>query len=291
MSGPLAPSFEAGAAAVAEHLRAIMVTVRTPAGGGSGTVWARDGLVVTNNHVVQGDGAEVVTHDGKRLAGRLAARDPSRDLATLRVDAVFGETAVARDTESLRVGEIVFAMGNPWGERGVLTRGIVVARGPATVENEVPIEEAIRADVRLAPGNSGGPLADSAGRVAGINSMIAGGMAIAVPSNAVIDFVEGKGAGFLGISGRAVPLPPAIAASYRAGDATGLLVTEVMEGSPASEAGLMPGDVVLQLDGAPAGLGGISRGLRAMRPGRPVHIHLLRGFERREADVNPVARV
>ena len=291
MSGPERVTFEADAAAVADRLRAIMVAVRADAGGASGTIWGRDGLVVTNSHVVQSGHAEVVTYDGKRLAARLVARDPSRDLATLRVDAVFEETAVARDTASLRVGELVFAMGNPWGEPGVLTRGIVIARGPATVENEVPLDEAIRADVRLAPGNSGGPLADAAGRVAGINSMIAGGMAIAVPADAVVDFVEGKGAGFLGISGRAVPLPPAIAASYPAADATGLLVTEVVDGSPASAAGLMPGDVVLKLDGAPAGLRGISRRLRAMRPGQPVHVHLLRGFERCETDVNPVARV
>ena len=214
MSARIESVFDADAAGVAERLRTILVAVHTPAGGGSGTIWGRDGLVVTNSHVVPSDRAEVVTHDGSRLAARLVARDPSRDLALLRVDARFEATAEARDTKSLRVGELVFAMGNPWGEPGVLTRGIVVAKGPATVENDVPLDEAIRADVRLAPGNSGGPLADAAGRVAGISSMIAGGMAIAVPADAVVDFVEGKGAGFLGISGRGVPLPPVIAASY-----------------------------------------------------------------------------
>jgi serine protease Do len=283
--------FAAESAALAAHLRAIMVAVRSPSGGGSGTIWGRDGLVLTNSHVVPGQEAEVVTHDGRNLSARLVARDPARDLASLRVAAEFDEVARPRETATLRVGELVFAMGNPWGVPGVLTRGIVIAKGPATVENEVPLEEAIRADVRLAPGNSGGPLADAAGRVAGINAMIAGGMAVAVPADAVAGFVEGKGVGFLGISGRAVPLPPAIAASYPVADATGLLVTQVADGSPASAAGLLPGDVLLKLDDAPAGLGGISRRLRSMRPGQPVRIELLRGAERREAHASPVARV
>jgi serine protease Do len=290
MSGA-APGYAAESATLAAHLRAIMVAVRSPSGGGSGTVWGGDGLIVTNSHVVPGRDAEVVTHDGRHLSARLVARDPARDLASLRVAAEFDEAARPRDTSTLRVGELVFAMGNPWGVPGVLTRGIVIAKGPATVENEVPLEEAIRADVTLAPGNSGGPLADAAGRVAGINAMIAGGMAIAVPADAVVDFVDGKGVGFLGISGKAVPLPAAIAASYAGGDPTGLLITEVADGSPASAAGLIPGDVLLKLDDEAAGLRGISRQLRSMRPGRPVRIELLRGHERRAAEASPVARV
>src|SRR5579884_3429054 len=134
-------------------------------------------------------------------------------------------------------------------------RSAIRGVGGAAVEGQVPLPEAIRADVRLAPGNSGGPLADAEGRVIGINAMIAGGMAVAVPSNTASRFAAGDapGQGFLGIAAVPVPLPPAIAASYGAPDGFGLLLTDIAGDSPAARAGLLPGDLLFGLDDARGG--------------------------------------
>ncbi|HXU24100.1 MAG TPA: trypsin-like peptidase domain-containing protein [Tepidiformaceae bacterium] len=178
---------------LATRLRASLVAVRSHAGGGAGTAWRSDGLIVTNNHVVPGDEAEVLLPDGRALPARIVARDPGHDLAALRVEAVLTPVAVG-DSSKLRAGEMVFAIGNPWGIRGSVTAGIVFGVGPA-MEDAVPVANVIRADIQLAPGNSGGPLADSRGRVVGINSMVAGGMGVAIPSNTIADFVASYLAG------------------------------------------------------------------------------------------------
>jgi len=172
---------------LATTLRTSLVAIRSHAGGGAGTAWRSDGLIVTNNHVVPGDEAEVLLPDGRALPGRVVARDPDHDLAAVMVEATLTPVSVA-DSSRLRAGEMVFAIGNPWGLRGSVTAGIVFGVGPA-MEDSVPMRQVIRADIQLAPGNSGGPLADARGRVVGINSMIAGGMGVAVPSNTIIEFI------------------------------------------------------------------------------------------------------
>jgi serine protease Do len=186
--GPgVADSVAAATGDLAATLRASLVAIRSDAGGGAGTAWRSDGLIITNNHVVPGDAAEVLLPDGRALPGRVVARDPGHDLAAVRVEASLTPVAVA-DSTRLRAGEMVFAIGNPWGIRGSVTAGIVFGVGPA-IEDSVPVAKVIRADIRLAPGNSGGPLADSRGRVVGINSMVAGGMGVAIPSNTVTEFL------------------------------------------------------------------------------------------------------
>lgn len=286
--GGQASRFAADWERLAGQLRAILVTVRSPAGGGSGTAWRRDGIVVTNSHVVPGGHATVRTADGRDYRAALAARDAEADIAVLRVDASFADVAVPRDGERVRVGELAFAIGNPWGQEGVLTRGIVVGRGPGGIENAVPLADAIRADVRLAPGNSGGPLADAAGRVIGVNTMITGGMAVAVPADLVDAVVDGRRAQ-LGITGRAIPLPPSIAAAYGAHDGRGLLLTDVGADSSAGRAGLRPGDVVLRVDGIDGGFAAIARRLRGLRSGRPARFDVLREARTFVAEVVPAA--
>ena len=172
---------------LAATLHASLVAIRSHSGGGAGTAWRGDGLIITNNHVVPGDEAEVLLPDGRALPGRVVARDPDHDLAAVMVEATLTPVSVA-DSSRLRAGEMVFAIGNPWGLRGSVTAGIVFGVGPA-MEDSVPMRQVIRADIQLAPGNSGGPLADARGRVVGINSMIAGGMGVAVPSNTIIEFI------------------------------------------------------------------------------------------------------
>ncbi len=292
MNASPANSIDAAASKLAGELRSILVTVKTGEGGGSGTAWAANGLIVTNAHVTPGEAAEVVLADGREFTARVTQRDADVDLALLQIDAIIANVALPGDSGALRVGELLFAIGNPWGLPGVLTRGVLSGRGPSSVENSVPLEDALRADLRLAPGNSGGPLADARGRVVGINSMIAGGMAIAVPVNTVQSFIAAGllPRAFIGITGRAVPLPPAIAASFAQTDGYGLMVTNVEPGSPASSAGLIPGDVLLAFDGDAGGLPAIGRRLNRLRAGQPVQMKLLRGFEMRDVRVDPAIR-
>jgi serine protease Do len=279
--------------AVVERLQRGMVAVRSPRGGGSGTIWSTDGLIVTNNHVLGDDRAEVVTWDDRAYPATLVARDPEHDLATLRVNASGLPALEVADSSAVRVGQIALAVGNPWGQRGAVTAGIIFSTGGVAAENGTPLPEAIRADVRLAPGNSGGPLADAEGRVIGINSMIAGGMAVAVPSNTAARFVAGEmpGQGFIGIFAQPVPLPPAIAAAAGLPEAAGLLLTGIEPGSPADRAGLIPGDVLVGFDDTPGGLQSMAGRLRRMRPGAKMRMNLLRGSGRTSIDVIPVARI
>ena len=193
------PSLAGDLAAAAERLRAVTVAVHAGAptrrgpqasGAGSGVVWRRDGLVVTNAHVARTEHAVVTLPDGRRVAATTVARDPARDLALLRPDAdlPFGTLtpAAAGDPSRLRPGEVVLAFGHPLGHANALAAGVVHAAGDAGPPPWLrargggrPVR-IIQADVRLLPGNSGGPLADAAGRVVGINAMVVGGLGVAV---------------------------------------------------------------------------------------------------------------
>ena len=173
-----------GFAQLAERLQASTVRVADGRrGAGSGVVWSMDGLIVTNAHVARGRVATVTFHDGRSAGARVIARDPERDLAALKLENAIAfalPVAGVRDSGTLRVGELVFAVGNPLGLVGAMTAGIVQRLS----------DRFVIADVRLEPGNSGGPLADAQGRVVGVNSMVARGLALAVPSVAVTDFLR-----------------------------------------------------------------------------------------------------
>ena len=206
----------ASAARVAEQLAAVTVGVRAPRerGGGSGIVWRGDGTVVTNAHVAREAHATVETADGLTLDARVVRRDDARDLAELRVDAPGLRAATIGDSEALRPGQLVLALGHPLGVPGALSLGVVHAAAGRPTSMPGDRRRWVQADIRLAPGNSGGPLADAEGRVIGINSMIAWGMAIAVPSTIAARFASGEAPGqaFLGIAVVPAPVPPAIAA-------------------------------------------------------------------------------
>jgi serine protease Do len=179
-------------ATVVGGLREITVEVRTTAdAGGAGVIWSADGLIVTSAHVILGSrglrGApHVVLSDRRRLPAELVQCDRELDLALLRIDAHGLPAAVVGDLDHLRPGALVLAVGHPFGLAGAAVMGVVHA-APARARRGGP--GWIQADMRLAPGNSGGPLADAQGRVIGINAMIAGGLALAVPSPTVQDFV------------------------------------------------------------------------------------------------------
>jgi serine protease Do len=177
---PAAPHLER----IADALRQVTVEIHGAHGSGAGILWAPD-LVVTNAHVVRGAPARVGLADDRRLDAELVALDRRADLAVLRIARSGLAPAVLGDSDTLRVGALVVALGHPLGVRRTLTAGVVHALGPAGRDGR----RWIHADVRLAPGNSGGPLADTAGRVVGVNTLIAGGLALAIPVNEVRRFV------------------------------------------------------------------------------------------------------
>jgi serine protease Do len=176
--------------AVAEALRRITVEITGDGGAlGSGVLWHR-GLLVTNAHVVHATRVAVRLVDGVRVEARLLARDRDADLAVLRIPGSGLPAVTLAGPAAARVGSLVLAVGHPFGVRGALTAGIIHAIAPI-VPGGPPW---IQADVRLAPGNSGGPLADGGGAVVGINAMVTGGLALAVPIARVVDFVRAVGA-------------------------------------------------------------------------------------------------
>jgi serine protease Do len=184
------------------------------------------------------------------LEAAVVRRDADRDLAALQVPGVELTAAAVGDSRLVRPGELVVAMGNPWGLVGALATG-VVHTAPPNENGTRPARSRrwharwLKADVRLAPGNSGGPLADARGQVVGINSMIVSGLAYAVPSAVVARFVAGDARARLGVSLR----PVAVVVGQQ--PAVGLLVLEVRAGGAADRAGLLIGDVLLRADDAP----------------------------------------
>lgn len=225
--------------ALADRLRQSTVQVRAgQSGGGSGVIWSPDGLIVTNAHVARGKRLAVELADGTVLRARLADRDDGRDVAALRVDATGLPAATIGDSDRLRPGHLAFAVGNPFGVIGAVTSGIVFAAGSSGGRGV----RWIQADVRIAPGNSGGPLADARGHVVGINSMIYGGLAIAVPSNTIVRFLRGTSA-----RPRLGVVVEPVALRNGSSQTLGLLVFEIGADSDAERAGVLPGDIIVRI--------------------------------------------
>ena len=172
-------------APIADHLREVTVEVSTGAGGGAGVLWAPD-LIVTNAHVARAPRVRVGLADDRHLEGQLVAADRRADLALLRIPRTQVALASLADSDTVCVGALVVALGHPLGLRRTLTAGVVHALGPVSPGGR----HWIHADLRLAPGNSGGPLADTAGYIIGINTMITGSLALAIPINDVRRFVS-----------------------------------------------------------------------------------------------------
>ncbi|MDT4933079.1 MAG: hypothetical protein QOK11_971 [Pseudonocardiales bacterium] len=236
--------------------------VRTPRGDGAGSasVLTADGFLLTSAHVVEGGTVtEASFTDGREVRADVIGSDPLSDLAVLRARDEVPPPVTLGDASRLRVGQLVVALGNPLGFGGSVTAGIVSALGRSlpTRAGRV-VDEVIQTDATLNPGNSGGALADSAGRVVGVNTAVAGiGVGLAVPINnttrQIITTLMTQGRvrrAWLGIAGAQVPLPPSLASKL--GRRTGLRVAQVMSGSPAASAGLRVGDIVLAVDGQDA---------------------------------------
>ncbi len=235
---------------------------RTPGGisdesVGSGVIVEADGVIVTNYHVVaRADRITVALADGRAFPARLVGADAGTDLAVLKIEADGLPAAAWGDSEGLEVGEMVWAIGNPFGLDRTLTYGILSAKGRRGVAGD-PFQEFLQTDAAINPGNSGGPLIDVNGRVVGITTAIAGrdsqGIGFAIPSNTarqVVDAIERLGhveRGYLGLALRGTT-----------DGSPGVLVMATEQSGPGDEAGIQPGDVIVGYDGqdvsAPAGL-------------------------------------
>jgi serine protease Do len=261
-------------AMIAERLRHLTVQVQGgQPGGGAGVIWRSTGVIITNAHVAHAPSATVTLADGRIFEATVSARDPQRDLAALTLPASDLPSAPIGDSSALRVGELAFAVGNPRGIVGALTTGIIHALGPADGGYS---QRWIQADIHLAPGNSGGPLADAQGRIIGINSMVAGGIAFAVPSNAVERFLyEDAKAPTLGVTFRSVSMP------LEGKRIFGLLVLGVAVEGSAEAAGIAIGDVLIGSGGQLFGNAQeLNQALRHAGAGGRCPIDLIRGGQR-----------
>ena len=234
----------AGFGEIAEQLRRSTVLIEAGGrGSGSGVIWSNHGTIVTNAHVARGSEVGVQLWDGRQFQATVTQRDPRRDLAALRIEAHSLPAAWPADSSQLRPGELAIAIGNPLGFVGALATGVVQAVGPL---RGLGGQTWVQASVRLAPGNSGGPLADARGQVIGINTMVAGRLALAIPSNEVRGFLAaGPRSAWLGVTVHPVPLPRGNAHMF------GLLVLEVDAGGPAAQASLLTGDILLGTEEKP----------------------------------------
>lgn len=263
-------------------------------GLGSGVVIDRGGLVVTNHHVIaRGDRLVVRLHDGREVEAELVGSDEATDLAVLRISASDLVPASFGDSDELRVGEWVLAVGSPFGFDYTVTAGIVSAKGRTNVGNEQnPYQEYIQTDAAINPGNSGGPLINLDGEVIGINSAIisrigqSAGLGFAIPSvmvQSVVDSIVRSGRvqrGYLGIMME--ELTPERRRELGLAPGTGVVIERVVEGGPAARAGIEPGDVILRIDGrvVEGGLNRLRNLIALTPPGAEVSIELLRDGSR-----------
>jgi S1-C subfamily serine protease len=276
---------------------------RPAQGSGSGVVVSPDGLVLTNNHVI--DGAQSITlaqGDGQHFGARLIGRDPDTDIAVLRAETTerlrFAKLA---DSKKLRPGQIAIAIGNPLGFQSTVTAGIISAVGRSLrAENGRLIDDVIQTDAALNPGNSGGPLVNSRGHVIGINTatiMGAQGLCFAVASNTaeyVLTQILSHGRvrrGVLGIVAEHVVLPQRIRHALGLSQAGAIGIRSVQASGPAESAGIKAGDIMIALDGvAIAGVDDVSRVLDAKHINQKAIVTILRAGEKLEFAIVPEER-
>ena len=294
--------------AVAEQLGPSVASLRVmrrvrggqvPSGDGSAVALTPDGFLLTNAHVVgrSASGGRATFPDGHEAAFEVVGRDPLSDLAVLRAAGDSLVPATLGDAERLRVGQLVVAIGNPHGLGGSVTAGVVSALGRSLPTRSRRagrmIDNVIQTDAALNPGNSGGALADSRGRVVGINTAVAGvGLGLAVPINDATQRVVGQlmrdgrvRRAYIGVAGGPRPVPPQARAA--AGSATCVEVVEIVDGSPAGRAGLRPEDLILAVNEQAitsvedlqrllgADLIGVAVTMRVLRAGRTVDVELV----------------
>jgi S1-C subfamily serine protease len=293
----LLDSYSKTIAAVANRVAPSVVNIRVLSGaqgqgGGSGFIIARDGFILTNSHVVRGARElEVALHDGRIFRAQVIGTDPETDLAVIRINAPNVQHARLADSSRIRVGQIAVAVGSPYGFQQTVTAGIVSALGRSMrAESGRLMDDIIQTDAALNPGNSGGPLLNSAGEVIGVNTAVilpAQGICFAIASNTA-QFVAGwlikEGRirrSSIGVAGQNVTLHPRVVRFHKLPNERGVLVVEVEPGSPAAVAGLRQGDTIVGFKGQPiTSIDDLHKRLVAREIGIASPVMFLRGTEK-----------
>ena len=268
-------------------------------GSGSGFVFTSSGYILTNSHVVHGaDRLAVTLPDGRKLPADLVGDDPETDLAVVRVHADGVVPAALGDSQSVRVGQVAIAIGHPYGFQCTVTAGVVSALGRTLrARSGRLIDDVLQTDAALNPGNSGGPLVDSRGRVIGVNSAVilpAQGICFAIAINTA-KYVAGRlirdgrvRRSRIGVSVQTVTLPASVVARFDLSDDGGVLIGSIEPNGPADRAGLEEGDVLVALDGHPvSGIDDLHRLLTEERVGVWTHLTVLRGEDRLTLEIIP----
>lgn len=268
-------------------------------GGGSGFIFTPDGLVLTNSHVVHdATRIEVTVADGRRFPARTIGDDPATDLAVIQIDGTGLSAATLGDSQALRVGQLVIAIGNPYGFQSTVTAGVVSALGRSLRSYSGRlIEDVVQTDASLNPGNSGGPLVASDGRVVGVNTatiLPAQGICFAIGINTA-KFVASRllrdgriRRSYIGVSAQTVPIHRRLVRYYDLPKETGVVVLSTEPDSPAKRTGLREGDVIIALAGQPvAGVDDLHRLLSDAHPAGKVDLTVLRGTEKLSLPIVP----
>jgi len=257
-TGKLLQSLSDASAEMIETARPNVVVIQNGGRGvGAGIIWRADGGILTNHHVVAHNReADIQVHlyDGRTLRAKVSGTHPALDLAMLRVEGEDLPAALVGDSTTLRVGELVFAIGHPLGNLGFVTSGIVSGWGTVKIGGDGSTARYIKSNVRLAPGNSGGPLLNAQGEVIGVNSMILGGdLAVAIPSEVATKWLAGQPSHRvkLGVGVQSIKLEPALSHITQPARAGGLLVVNVEKGGLAEQSQVMVGDVILDVADVP----------------------------------------
>ncbi len=302
--GALLDAYSRAVIRAAEQVSPAVVNVdvrQRKAGGGSGSgfLFTPDGLILTNSHVIHRAADIAVTlTDGRRTQADLVGEDPDTDLAVLRIDAPGLVPVRLGDSRTLRVGQVVIAIGNPYGFQYSVTAGVVSALGRSLrARSGRLIDDVIQTDAALNPGNSGGPLVTAQGDVVGVNTAVilpAQGLCFAVPIHTA-KLVAGRlikdgkiRRGYLGVGGQNVPIPRRLVRAHHLPGETGILVVSVEDGSPAKRARLAEGDVIIQYGAHPvAGIDDLHRLLIDEAVGIHSTLSVLRGTELVTLDIVP----
>ena len=270
-------------------------------GSGSGFLFTPDGFILTNSHVVEGAASvDVTLSDGTRRAATLTGSDPHTDLAVLRISAAGLVPASLGDSDSIRPGQLVIAVGNPLGFQATVTAGVVSALGRTMrAKSGRLIDSVIQTDAALNPGNSGGPLVNSRGEVIGVNTAVilpAQGICFAIAINTA-KFVAARlirdgriTRSYIGVAGQSVPIHRRVARFYDLPVESGALVVGVEKGSPAEASGLRDGDVIIAFgESAVSGVDDLHRILTEEQVGRTSALTVIRHTEKLSMTVVPVA--